>query len=129
MTTPAYVPQAPANLTASTTGPNVPVNAQTNDNALADECALMGMLAWNATITWTSGKVTKVVMARGVYRVRVDYTYVPSGPAIGKIQDATHYWSNDSGVSYTLRTDTGVTAGKQTFNYDGSGVLTGSTWS
>ena len=119
-------------MTGSTTGPNVPVNAQSNDNAIVDELALgPGMLAWSQTITRASSKVSVVVAAKGVYRSRMSIFYVSAGPATGKVDYILFDWSNDSGASYTLRTDSGasVTLGKLSMSYDGSGNLSGSAWS
>ena len=130
MTTPAYIPHASANMTGSTTGPNVPVNAQSNDNAIMDECAMFGALGWADAITIASSQITQIVWSRGVYRVKVAFTYLAAGPATGKVDYETHTWSNDSGASYTARTDTpnSVTLGKLTYSYDGSGNCTGSAW-
>lgn len=131
MPTPAYTPQDSAHLTASTVGTDVPEFSQADINALADEAALLGMLGWSQTYTYTGSDITQIVAARGVYRVRVDITYHVAGPATGKVDTMTHRWSNDSGATWALRTDTtnGVTAGVLTMNYDGSGNVTSPTWS
>lgn len=129
MPTPAYQPLVSNNLTASTTGPNVPVNAQVDVNALADECSMIGMLGWAPTIAYTSGKITSIINLKGALGTKVVFTYLTSGPAIGKVADATHYWSNDTGATWTLRTDTGITAGKITYTYDGAGLLVSAAWS
>lgn len=132
MTTPAYDPQLSDGLDAGSDGTDVPVEAQSQLNALADECAMFGMLSWNLTVTRSGGRITREVYRRGdVQGVRVDYAYVSGGPADGLVDTETHYWSNDAGSSWTLRTDTpnGVTAGVLTYSYDGSGLCTGAAWS
>lgn len=131
MTTPAYTPFDPAKIDASTDGVDVPTGAQANDNALANELALLGMLGWNETTTYSGGKVAAETYAQGVYRVRVTYAYVASGPAAGAVDTETHEWSNDSGSTWAPRTDAanGVTAGVLTYSYDVSGNATDTTWS
>ena len=131
MATPAYNPLGSTNLSSSTAGTTVPVNAQSNDNALADELSQFGMLGWAQTVTYSGSQIASIVASQGVFRTRIDFTYVASGPATGKVNTETHYWSNDSGSTWALRTNSGlsVTNGLLTYSYDGSGNCTGATWS
>lgn len=132
MPTPSYVPFAEAGYSSSTVGTTLPVNALANDNAIADELMLSGqLLGANDTVSYSGGKVSSIVSDYGLFQVRSDFTYVASGPAAGKVDYELHYWSNDNGATWALRTDSahGVTNGKLTYSYDGSGNLIGSTWS
>ena len=117
--------------TAADAGTAVADNTRTNLLALRDAAVSGGgPVGWNInTITYTSGKITQIIYSKGTERIKIDFTYVVGGAADGNVQDETYRYSSDSGTSYVLMIATGFSNAKRTYSYDGSGNLTGATWS
>ena len=61
-------------------------------------------------------------LSKGDERMKLIFVYVPSGPAVDKVQSVTYDYSTDAGVTYN-------TLAVETFSYDGNGYLVSSVWS
>ena len=126
----SYIPFSPDGLAPSTSGPEVPVIAQANDNAIMDDLAFYGALGWSHSNELDgNGRVVKEIAQRGNRLTRCDITYVQDGPAVGEVESETYYESGDGGATWALRSDPSAPNAKCTYDYNAAGDWIGENWS
>lgn len=79
-------------------------------------------LGWNTSYVGADlTKPDQKIFIKGEERIRLDMTYLTSGPATGKLDEIVYMYSSDNGVNYAQ-------LGTEQFSYNGSGLLQGSSF-
>jgi len=116
------------------------VTTTTRENFAAMRDALVtfgSMPGWSAEAQDSDGtnppttpdKPYQWVYSRGTERVKVVPTYGTTGGATDCVEEAVFYYSSDSGVNYSLMSDTDYPNAKLTITYNSDSIVTSYSWS
>ena len=135
----AFVPFDPSVPDAATQNiSQVTESTRQNFAALLDYVvAFGGIPGWNSEVQNSDESPSDApdmpdqwMYSKGTERIKVELTYVQSGPAVMNIATAQFSYSSDSGVTWELMGDTSFPNALLTLTYDDtSGFFLSSSWS